>query len=231
MQSLKDLCKTHNLFTFDEIPEKYRAHINNKTWNEFSPPAELLAMPNVETGIFYQCRTQDEGTPREYSHAEREGLFVMRDGIVMQLTGNGYNSKGKYSFFVPYFLQKEWRKLHHTKMDLVKKSLTEPNWIGVWTAKKVNDWFLHIKSYCDGMALALAENSSKNAEIEAEIAAFAATVPTAKVQKWGGDSPANTSFYCKFFDVTFEHYTQSGYVSKKITFKGKIEDVSKFENL
>jgi hypothetical protein len=101
----------------------------------------------------------------------------------------------------------------------------EPNYIGVFTEKKINDWF----DFCDKEAelnkQIVSSSEGKNKEIEEQIQSFIGSVPCT-VQKWAN----NTEVRTKHFNVVFTHDKSSQYLSHKVTFSGSLKDITKLEN-
>jgi hypothetical protein len=235
MPTLKELCESHKMFTFDNIPAEYNNGRNHERFFRDNPspiPDFLLSLPNVETGIYWKCSIQDEGTEREYNYVHDYPEILVKSGdVVMRLTGNAYRTKGKYGFRLPYFIQNSYHELSKDKQNRAAKGIEEPNMVGVWSEKKFNSWVLYVDNYKKSLDAAKDENKDGNEAILKEIADFIATVPTAKVSV-GSYNPLEptTTVRTKHFVVTFKHYKNQAYLRTEIEYKGNLQDVSSIEN-
>ena len=116
---------------------------------------------------------------------------------------------------------------HHKKEAAIKESgIKEPNSIGVFTDKKINDWFEYLDKLVDVHNAILSQAKDKNAEIEAEIQTFINSVKCT-VQK----RDTKTWVYTKHFEVIFTHHKGEMWLSTEIKYKGKLNEVTAIENI
>lgn len=100
------------------------------------------------------------------------------------------------------------------------KDLQEPNQIGVFSDKKINDWL----EFCVEKVRILEEyeqvHQEKNAAILAEIEEIK------KIGKAGGYDN-RTWVDTILFRIDLTHYPETAFLDKKITFNGGVDDVKK----
>lgn len=238
MQNLKDFCKSHNLYTWDEIPSIYRNPERDDHEKRFferdnpNPiPSELANIKGMEVGIFWGCHTQDKGTNREYNYIDNHPAILAKYGeVVAQLSPKQrYNDK-KASFFLPYFLQRKYQQLSNYKRNTATEKVEKPNYIGVFTEKKILAWFDYVKKYGEALEAAHNSNDEGNAAILQQISDFIASMPGSNVSKYG-DKEERTTVTGKLFTVIFKHYKDQAYLRTEIEYKGSLSDVSRIENL
>ena len=229
---LNQKCAELNLFTFGNIPTQWTKpqklgdstfDYSEKVNNNYTLPSEILY--KYEHGLFWDCRKQLKNNSNEvelYYIERSQILFLSPKGNLVRLI----SYKGKYSFSPDYSHFREVERVsHYKRKDIYEKSgLKEPNNIGVFTEKKINEWL----EYCDNLIdlnKSIVEGANdKNKQIEQQIENFINSVKC-NVQKWSN----NTDVVTEHFRVTFTHDKQSQYLSKKIEFKGTLEDIQRIE--
>lgn len=230
MKSLKEICKENSRFTWDEIPEEWSESKERKrNPGAVKVPDFLQEMENLETGVFWECRIQDKGTEREYRYIEGYPAILVKMGdTVAQLSEKKHYNDNKKSFFLPWFMGMKYGKMDKTWWPNPDK----PNYIGVWSEKKVKDWLRYVAEYRNAMEAAMEEIESKNLEIEKKIKNFLDTVPGAKVSCYESSIQVeHVRVTTNLFEMRFEHSKRNGYLSEKIEFNGTLLDVSRIESL
>ena len=235
METLKQITSKLNLFTFSDIPKEYtqKQILNGSTFdysekanNDFVLPSEILN--KYEHGLFWECRKQyknDKPTEVELYYIEHSRiLFLSPKGNLIRFVKDRNN---KYSFSLDYSHYREVQNVSYYQREEARKKsgIVEPNYIGVFTDKKVNDWL----NYCDQEAelnkQIVDSSNDKNQEIEKEIETFINSMPC-EVSKWNN----NTEIKTNLFKIVFTHDKKSQYLSKKIEFTGTLKDITKIEN-
>lgn len=232
--ALKELTSKLSLFQFSDMPKEYlsKQKLGENTYdysdrvnNDYTLPSELL---NKYThGLFWECRKQyknSEPTQVELYYIEHSRLlFLTPKGNLVRLV----KDKNKYYFSLDYSYYHKIQNIDYYQREKVFKEsgLIEPNYIGVFTDKKIIDWL----NYCDAknelheQIISSADN--KNTEIEKEIQSFIDSVKCT-VSKWG----ENTEVKTNLFTVVFTHNKKSQYLSKKIYFTGSLTDITNITN-
>lgn len=232
--TLKELTSKLNLFQFSDIPSEYIStqilsgstyNYSEKVNNDYTLPSELLK--NITHGLFWECRKQYKNSePNEVELYYIDGsrlLFLTPKGNLVRLC----KTKDKYSFSLDYSYYHKVQNIDYYQREKAFKDsgLIEPNYIGVFTEKKINDWL----NYCDAKneihEQIILSADSKNTEIEKEIQSFIDSVKC-KVSKWSDNTEVRTDL----FTVVFTHSKKSQYLSKKITFTGELTDITNITN-
>jgi hypothetical protein len=235
MKNLKQLTAELNLFQCNDIPApwKQKQVLNGSTFdysdkvnNEYTLPSELLN--KYEHGLFWECRKQyknEAPTEVELYYIEHSRiLFLSPNGNLLRLTKD---RNKKYTFGLDWSHYREVQNIsHYSRETAIKESgIVEPNYIGVFTDKKILDWF----NYCDAMAeinkQLVLDSADKNTEIEKEIQSFIDSVKC-QVQRWDNKTDVTTDF----FQVRFTHDKASQYLSKVVTFTGTLKDITNLTN-
>ena len=169
----------------------------------------------------------------KFMKVDKEGdLYHMERIVILAFDGDNLRSvfsyKGKY---VMYPLSEDIYTYTKNIDNRDRPNLKEPNGIGVFTAKKINDWL----NYCSLYVAALKELSEKNQSketknrqiIEQFISDIKKADPKVKVWNWSNEFRVET----KNFDVTFKLLDKGTFLSKEIRFKGELSDIIKFAAL
>lgn len=232
----KQTAASFNLYTGEDLPSIYKSEqklgdsvfnyserINSATMdlpdsilNEFNPV------------LLFEAREQKRNFSDEIE------LYYIENFYTCFFTPNGnicllrFNSKNKKYYFMPHYGHyREIQNISHYKRTelLSSYNLKEPQHIGKFTAKKINDWL----NYCD--LLISAQNEvvklcdDKNYQIEREIADFCVS-SGGEVYKYA----STTEVTLKNFIIRFDHNRNEQYLSKKITFNGDLNDVLELVN-
>lgn len=100
MKTIQAIAAQYNLFLQSDLPKEYKEYWDT-SMNEYHKglkaviPQFIVDNPNFETGLFFECLIQDEGTEKEYKYIRSNYILVRQKGsdlICMLKT----NNKGKY---------------------------------------------------------------------------------------------------------------------------------------
>jgi len=166
----------------------------------------------------------------KFMKVEKEGeSFHMERIVILAFDGENLRSvfcyKGKYGMYPLH----EDTYIYTKNIDNTERpKLKAPNGIGVFTAKKINDWL----NYCNLYVAALKELSEKNQSKETQnrqiIEQFINDIkkadPTVKVWNWSNEFRVET----KNFDITFKLLDKGTFLSREVRFKGELSDIIKF---
>jgi len=227
--TLKGICKAHNLYTLSDIPEQWKqSRYFERIENDIDETPQFLKdLQGYESAKFYECRVQDEGTKDELYYIEHHRILVKKEGsgVVMRLA---YDSRAKkYHFHVTWEQLRQFDKMDSYKRQEAIKGISEPNYIGVFSSKKVDDWAQYCEDYMKAMLTANDELSAKNTAIEQKIQSFIDSVQCDKIQSRDGITWVNTPL----FEVKFNHSRASGHLHHTVTFKGELSDIIHLQNL
>ena len=223
-----------NLFTAENLPEVYKSpqYLNGSTF-EYIGRVERDLQNNILPsdvlkefihGLFFECKQQKRNFSEEIElyyidHSYR--LFLTPAGNLAMLK----HHKGKYTFFPYYSYHHKWYNIEYNKRvkALEVAGVVEPQQIGVFTPKKVQSWLNYCDSYINCLYSFAAEAQTENEKIQQKINDFIEK-SGGKASTWGND-PKITTVDCKLFQVRFNHYERSQYMSHEVTFKGGFLDV------
>jgi len=222
MKTLKEICAQHGYYTFADIPakwvksERYADRVLDKG-NVSTIPKDLVAAcgTQYEVAEFYECCTQNKGKKDEYNYIESyTTIFVKRKDstLVMRL----YLHRKMYSFAQARF--QTYGVVHGT----FRHTLKEPNEIGTFTTRKVDDWYNHLTESFNAALVYTADIESKNKQIEKQIAATVKSLRGCRVRTDGGQ---RTWIITKLFEITYTHHKDRPYLQTEVQFKGTIQDL------
>jgi hypothetical protein len=200
----------------------------NSVIEKHSLPSDILS--KFDYDILFDCRKQFK-----YNSNEVE-LYYIEHSYTMFLTPGGnlamlrQNNKGKWYFFPYYSYFTAWQKIsYHIREEEIKKAgLKEPNYIGVFTEKKVSEWLKYCDDYLQLIDSVIEAKNDKNTDIEKAISDFIEK-SCGKVSSWGNEE-RTTEVQLPLFRVLFKHFKSSQYLSTEISFKGTLNDILTISN-
>lgn len=235
MKSLKQIAAEYNLYQIEDIPETHKNErfdwkikINLKEIPEF-----LKTMRGIEAGLFYECRVQYKNHFGDTPDPKIVDCYYIEQSYILIKSNNSENilmlniNKGKYYLHLYYGLMRKYNVVSSYIIYDAAKQIKEPNLIGVFTEKKVQDWIEYCDKFIATNEAVLAEVNEKNKEIEDQINSFINDISGCKVERYKSSTYVKT----KLFDVIFEHNKEQKYLRTKIEFKGGLADVVKIANI
>jgi len=226
--TLAQFAAKQSMYTAENIPTAwrnddfdFRIKVGNSDIPEFIQTAQ-----GYESGLFYECNTQDAGTDKEIKYIDHSRILVKKtdSDIVMILRKD---RSGKYYFHPEYSFLHQFQNIDHHEKSEVYNKLPEPNKIGTFTLNKLAAWVKYCEDYYTAMSELKSRIDDGNAEIERKITNFIQSTHGATVSTYHGTTDVETPL----FRVRFIHNKAAKYCSTDISFKGTIEDVTKITNL
>lgn len=215
MEKVKEILKGYNLYTLEDIPETHKKSMKLRDVTEEQKKYGFFAV--------YECLEDKDYKGEKYYYVEHSYIVRVVDDLIIMLL----NYKDKF-YLHPFFgnLHKYQNiSIYERKRKL--KNLKEPNKIGVFTEKKVNDWIQYCKDYIRLMEELYDEFEDINNEIEGKIQQFIESLKDKEVTTWGDSLMQTTQVKTSLFYVTFVHYRDQKYLDTRINFRGSIDDISK----
>ena len=189
---------------------------------------EVLDKMGATVGTYLDVRAQRRNNSEEielYYCDYHAHTLVTYNGQTLALR----SQKGKYYFFPLYrVLNRLDMQITFDQKKQATKHLKEPNYIGVFTAKKIADWFDYCAEYIAAIEEATEatkqQESDNLATINAHIASLGAI---AKVTHHKDTAP----YYIDtpHFSTVLELVDKGTYLSQRTTFRGKLADVARLE--
>jgi hypothetical protein len=234
-KTLKQLATQFSMYQLDNIP----AHVLNDSWfadrldwykERFEKKVNpLINIQGIESGVFLEVKQQK----KNYSD-EHDLYFVDQEYILVKLDNSDtilllMCNRNKYHFYPLYSVVNllTW-KMTSIQINEATKVLKSPNEIGVFTLNKIKQWF----EYCNQYVILLQD---KKKEIEGKlndnqtiIDNFIASI---KTEKKISTYQNRTYIDTKYFNVIFELLDNGSYLSKKIEYKGSLNDTLTIINL
>lgn len=227
MKNLQESVKEFGLYQYADIPERYKTHnFENRTGEgegDGNIPEFLTKLKGYEFGVFYGCKqdTDYKGIINYYvDHHYTLGKKADSEAVLMLMQADK-----KYYFYPLYNTIYKYRGISHYIKEQALKAIAEPNRIGVFTEKKVLDWFTYNDQYLAILENVLGEINGKNAEHEKKIADFIKSVPGCKVSAY----EVKTWITTHFFQIIFTHNKAERYLSYEVTYKGTLTDITRIE--
>ena len=229
---IEQLAEAFNLYTVENLPETHKVYYNQMLSNDSyklkgdNLPDFFKEYNGCEIGTFYECREERDYSGKITYYIERGYVLYLApdsDYLLMLM-----NYKGKY-YFHPFY--NYWHKYHgigNTERNKVINSLKEPNKIGVFTDKKVKEWF----NYCDDLMSAMENmyksHNSKTNEIQSEVDGFCKRMREAGA-RITGENPYWID--TDLFSIRLTIHKDSNYLEKNINFRGNLNQVAKLTEI
>jgi len=227
MTTLAQIAAGFSLYQVADIPSRY---INDNydhriNCGNLKVPEFMTSLKGYEVGVFYECKQDTDYKGVITYYIEHSYLLVKRNDndTVLMLKADRHN---KYYFYPYYSLMHKYNGISYDIKKTALKGLKEPNYIGVFTEKKVNDWFNYCIEYLAILDNTLNDVADKNNEIQNKIDAFIQSVPGCHVSKYQNTTDIETPL----FRVRFDHFKDQRYLSTKIDFKGNLSDITRLES-
>lgn len=229
---IEQLAEKFNLFTAENLPETHKEYYdkmlkdNSYKLGRNNLPDFFKNYKGCEIGTFYECRKDTDYQKKITYYIERVyNLFLAPDSNYLLML---MDYKGKY-YFHPFY--NYWHKYHgigNTERNKVINSLKEPNKIGVFTDKKLNDWFLYCNELMRAMEKLYNSHNSKTNVIQSEVDTFCKRMREAGA-RITGENPwwIDTDL----FSVRLTIHKDSNYLEKNITFRGNLNQVAKLTEI
>lgn len=231
LDQMKELAAKYNYFMINEIPEnvladKYFAEHFQYQKDRFSNvniPEGLLKCENIIFGVFGEVRQQFKSITKEHElfHIDNFRILIYSEkaNCLLQLLKN---NKDKYYLHPIYeVLNKLQHKTSYEQRKPFVNEIIEPNYIGVFTEKKINDWIEYCNQYINALQLCEDKIHSKKSTNELTIQSTIDSLPYAKVSKYHNTTDIET----KLFRIRFELLDNGAFLNKKIEFKGSLNDI------
>lgn len=230
-----EIAKQFNYFTFENMPEnvlndkwfKDRVDFKKEQFNRISIPDGLLKLEDIEVCIFAKVREQFLNNFKNSEIKEHElfyidnfyvCVYVEKYDCFMQLMQTG----DKFHFFPVYELI---NKLQMATSDEQRKpfldNVKQPNEIGVFTAKKINDYAIYCNNYISALTECNKAVKNKKAENEAKIKTTIDALTGCKVSNYNNTTKIQT----KLFKIRFELLENGAYLSQTIDYIGGLNDI------
>ena len=226
-----------NYYTLETIPQ----NVLNDDWfaksyefkteqfNKIIIPNELKNIDDIEVFVFAKISEQFENNFKDETIKKHELYYIDNFYILvyskkLDLICQLMNRNGKYCFHPLYeVLNKLQYKTSYEQRKPFLNQLKEPNQIGVFTPKKVNDWLLYCIDYIAKSKECLNSINSKLIENQKIIDDTIKSLKGCEVRKYHSSTVIKTPL----FTISFELLNNGSYLSQKIKYTGTINDIIK----
>lgn len=204
-------------FYFDDEYFKKRFNFENEKETRIIIP-ESLKKCKFESGIFAQINEEhnNDGSHRLY-YVDHFRILIFDGSNVVQLL----EYKGKF-FLHPMYkdINLLTRNLNHSNYGPYTDKIAEPNRIGVFTDKKLTDWFEYCRNYIQALQQCKGDNENKTKANLKRIEDVATAL---------GVEPKGHSTYkyiqLKNIEIRFELLDNGNHLKETVVFTGKVDDV------
>jgi hypothetical protein len=228
METLIQKAAKYGYYQAGNFPEDFQ----KVSFRQPSFPDQLTKLPSeapgYETGIFYKLAIQDKDTAREYRYAEEPQLLVSAkgSGLICWIPSGSYSDKWDIYPITEQTIK--FRNISRYREADATKHLKEPNKIGVFTDKKINDWLQHCEAkYNAKNELYKAIQAESNAHLET-IKDFLSKVD-AKVTERDDRNQVDFFVETSVFSIHFFLDKNQAHLRKTVTFKGNFVDIINIE--
>ena len=202
---------TPEIINNEWFSERYNWYL--KQYNSFKLP-ETLKYEN--SGLFMKI----DFSEKELISMDHLQILIF-DGVNIRMI-NCYKNK--------YYLHPLHSDLWEVRKNLdnrTRPQLQEPNRIGVFTLKKLQDWFIYCDTYVEEyqkLSLDTLNKKSENLKIMNDfIDSLKLVYPDAKEYTWNNGD--NKSIETHLFEVSFNLQDKGTYLQQRIKFKGSLNDI------
>ncbi len=229
MKKLETLAAKYGYYNLGSLPE----HVKNDKYFKDRPewateafydrpiPEGLKALKTVQVGAFARVREQfnNDGSHDLY-YVDGFETLVLSEKTDMLLALRYY--KGKYSLHpINRILITAQEGATYNQIRPYTDGLGEPNRIGVFTDRKINDWIDYCIAYVDACKKAAEALREKKQANLATVEDFIKSTSVKNVQRNGKYTTVETNF----FTVDFEMEDGGEYLRTKIRFEGDLETI------
>lgn len=238
-QNLNTEAAKFNLCTFENLPNEYKgiqtlSESFSRDYSEMfkdSKPLPPVGFPDsIPVYCYLELRKQYKNFTNEVE------LYYIDHSYTIYETPKGRlalsrTTKGKTSFYPYYGYFAKFQNIdYHLREELLKPfNLVEPNQIGKFTEKKVLDWLQYVDLYIDAMEQVLSQFEEKLNQKKSE---FDSIIEQFKGCDITRSKEGNTCWIqTPLFYIVLELNPKTNYISKKIDYRGSIQDAAKITNL
>ena len=221
MEDFKNLAAKKGYYTLDNLPneiltntwfsERFEGYVKN--WNDYKIPTSLNKFD-------YVCKFFEIANDGERCYMDGMVLLAFDGKNIRSLRGY----KGMYRMYPLHQDTCQYQMYLNTR-DLPQ--LDRPNLIGVFTEKKLKEWFNWCDTYVTELVKSATNRKSKEAECRDIIAKFIADIknidPAMKLREWQDSVFIETHN----FDVTLKLTDNNTHLESKINYRGGLEDLLK----
>ena len=224
-------------YTPDNVPEHimndpyFKGNFSNylERYERESIPDGLMSIEGIQVCVFMKLRPQyknfTEFREVELYYCDYTNIFVFfnetKDFYMLTMYKNKfqlselYEINNKLNLKLPYYIKEK-----------CISNIKQPNKIGTFTFKKLNDWRMYCLEYVKALEFANIEIDNKKAKNEKIIEDFILSLNgKCEIRKYHNITEVNT----KHFTITFELYDNGNSMSKKIIYCGSLENIATLE--
>jgi hypothetical protein len=229
-----NIAKESNLYTLQNLPNEVltdpyfiqNLEFYKERFEKIKIPETLNNIQGIEVGVFAEVRQQfkNHSEDHELYYIENYYTLIFIDENVYQLQ----YYKDKYSLYPIYRVVNLLSKdISNQQKYEFTRQVIEPNRIGVFTLKKLQDWAKYCKDYVQAIKDANEQVNSKSIANQKIIDDFIHELGNnCEVKKWRNTTIVETIF----FQIEFELLDKGAYLSKKITYIKGIQGIIEIEN-
>jgi|688.fasta_scaffold309549_5 hypothetical protein len=219
-----EIAKESNLYTLQNLPQealKDTYFMGNLEWykeryNKVKIPEGIKNIQDIEVGVFAEVKPQYKNNSNEIELYYIENFYTLvfiNDNVYILVF-----RKDKYSLFPIYRIVNLLSKdINSSQKYEFTKKIVEPNRIGVFTIKKLQDWAKYCEDYTQAIKDANFAVNSKLNENQKKIDNFISSLNgKCEVKQFRNYTIVNT----KYFEVEFELLDNGAYLNEKIYYKG-----------
>ena len=225
----------YGYYQFSNLPAHVKADkwfsshcMNPEKWECSSIPAHFNDSI-FEVGYFGEVRSQKKNFSDEIElwYTDDFNMLLFADSLEFPLILRADWKTGKYSLYpVHIVVNRITKDINYMQRNAFTKELKEPNKIGVFSDKKLSAWVDYCAAYVSALEACRDYVFGKKNQHEKYIESVISQLSGANVKRHDNITWVNTAL----FEIIFSVLDNGEYLCKKITFKGKIEDIIKINN-
>jgi hypothetical protein len=232
-EKMLQIAASYNYFTPENLPENIKndayfadhySHFYGRL-NSVLIPEGLDLFPEFDICVFMAVRQNFKNMTNDHESYYLDNCYLCiyseKHDLLLQVQSNNL-TKGKYYLYPIYpMINKLQRFTSYDQRKPFLKDLKEPNNMGAFSVKKLNDWFAYCNDYITAHNKCNDFMNDKKAQNLAFIQETINSLPYAKVQSYQDRIYITTPN----FEIKFELCDNSTYLHQQIRFTGTLQTI------
>ena len=231
MKTNNEKAQVYGYYTANNVPRDVMANeYFAQKWEDTKRRCNAMALPvglNPErAGVYFKLGKETETSGNVFLFADCVVILVFSDKTDVPMILREY--KGKYSLFPVWeWMLRERNSIPSGALRACSADLIEPNRIGVFTERKVNEWIDYCLAVMEREMTCINETLMKVEANKKYMRECVADFEKLGARIWGNVKNGEVWINLTGFSIHLELCEYGTFLSKKVDFLGNVEDVLK----